>query len=747
MALNRRIPRQLIRHKARYLGLVLLIALGSILLITMNLAADTLQFSMDQLLSEGRVDDARVWLLSEPTDLESFGRHYGIDIEKRTSLDLSWQDQVTLRIFDRGERVDRPVVVEGQDIRLDNEILINPAFASAQGLTLGDSLILAGNVFRICGFYSQPDYIYPTRHESDFMTDPTQFGIAMISRRAMENLLESIDLEEITVDRSFGFRQASGQADIRSILEDRYKILRWQDRKDNARISMIRAEITGIKQMTSTMPVAIFLINCALLASILWRMIRQEFPFIGTLRALGLSRGEILRHYLVLPLVLSVSGSLLGTMGGLTLARPLLVYYATFFNLPIREPRIDLPLLLASVFLPIGLLLLTAAFVILRAVRLPPQALIRGYKRRPKAMKFEKLLHFRRVRFETKFRIRQSVRSSGKLFAAVIGVGFASMLLMMGFMSQDSYNSMLDLGFSGTYRYTYNYVFKMPQRDNPYGGEPYQVTAVQEMSRREPLVVYGLSEEGQLLQLLDPEGQRIVLRQAVASRVLADQLGLVPGQTLAVKDETAGKVHYLKIGAIAEVYTMSAVFLPIETYNSLFDRPEDSFQGIFSETTLEIDADDLIRVENMDDVMAAFDTYAGLMLISLLTMGLMSGLIALLILYILIALLIEENSRSIALLKILGYDGGEIRRLLLRTFDLPVALGYALGLPLLFAFYGKMVEQSFSEINMTMPIIISPKFIAIGFFLLYATYLVTRTLSGRKIFKVSMADALKTMQE
>jgi len=57
------------------------------------------------------------------------------------------------------------------------------------------------------------------------------------------------------------------------------------------------------------------------------------------------------------------------------------------------------------------------------------------------------------------------------------------------------------------------------------------------------------------------------------------------------------------------------------------------------------------------------------------------------------------------------------------------------------------MEQSFQEINMTMPLHLSPAYIAIGFAILYLTYLLTRNLSGRKILHIAMSDVLKSMQE
>lgn len=747
MTLDRRIPRIFRKHKARYLSLILLVAFGSLALITLNLLTETLQHSFDRLGREGLVDDARVWLQSEPEDLVSLERTHDVEIEHRVNFDIEYSDDVTLRVFDHSDRVDMPVILAGRDLNADDEILLNPAFATEKSLSIGESMTMSGKSWTICGFFSLPDYIYPTKQETDLMTDPRHFGIAIITKNAMQTILSSNAGQSLVVEGSYAIRYLKDQGNIKSVLAEQYGLARWLDRNDNARINMVKGEIGSIREMTASLPVAVFLINCALLAVILWRMIRTEFPHIGTMRALGLSRSEILRHYMVLPLAVSIIGAFVGTTGGLLLMRPILRYYVTFFNLPLDRTEIDPLLMLGSILIPILLLLSTAGFVILKALRLTPLNLMRGYSRKPKAMILEKHIQFHRARFETKFRIRQMVRSIGKQFIAMIGVAFCTMLLLLGFMVQDSYTFLMDEGIRQTFQYSQNYVFKTLQTANPYGGEPYQMLSAKDSVHMEALIVQGLSENGQLLRLLDQDGHPINREAIAISRVLADKLHLEVGDTISLTNTLDSKTYALKIEAIAEVYILNGVYLPLDDFNRLFNLPAGSFTGIYSASELPIPSKDLYMTEKMDEVLTSFEVYSGMLKMVMLGMGLVSSLIALLIQYILIALLIEDNARSIALLKILGYEPKEIRRLILRTFDIPVLIGFLLGIPLLYRFYGQMINSAFQEIDMTMPLRLSPLYVSAGFALLYVTYMVTRHLSSRKIFRIAMADELKTMQE
>lgn len=745
MKLNRRIPRIARKHKARYLSLILLVILGSLALITLNLLAETLQHSFDRLGQEGLVDDARAWLKSEPENLESLEQAF--DIERRITFDYAINEDVTLRVFDHSDRIDLPVIIKGYDLQEDDEILLNPAFAKDKSLKIGESLTMLGKRWRISGFFSLPDYVYPTKQETDLMTDPRHFGIAIITKNAMQSMLETNEGKGLSVESSYAIRYLEGKGNIKEELAQKYGLSRWLERNDNARINMVKGEVRGIREMTTSLPLAIYVINCALLAVILWRMIRTEFPFIGTLRALGLSRAEILRHYLVIPLAVAVIGGLVGALGGVVLTQPILQYYATFFNLPLYQIEIEPILMIGSIMTPIILLLSTASIVILRALRLTPLNLIRGYSRKPKAMRLEKHIQFHKARFETKFRVRQMVRSLGKQAVAVIGVAFATMLLLLGFMVQDSYTFLLDTGIRQTFQYSQNYVFRSLQIENPYGGETYQTLTAKDSLKNEAVIIQGLSDKGKLIRLIDENKEAIDLEKIAISRVLADKLKLSVGDSISLTNTLDNKRYSLKIGAIAEVYIMNSIYLPLDDFNQLFGFPKDSFIGIYSASELPIPPKDLYLNEKMDEVLTSYEVYSGMLKMVMLGLGFVSSLMALLIQYILIALLIEDNARSIALLKILGYEQKEIRKLILSTFDIPVVVGFVLGIPLLFSFYGQMINSSFQEIDMTMPLRLSPAYIAFGFVVLYSTYMVTRYLSSRKIFRISMVSELKKMQE
>jgi putative ABC transport system permease protein len=243
----------------------------------------------------------------------------------------------------------------------------------------------------------------------------------------------------------------------------------------------------------------------------------MEFIQIGTLYAIGYKRKEILLHYLNFPLIISLVGSILGTFVSFLLARPVLNFETYYYNLPILEYYKGEKYMIFSIILPVLILVTGAALVIWRALKLTPLKLMRGYKENRKAGWLEKKLRLNRMRFTSKFKIREITRSIPRMLILIIGVAAASLLLLLGFTIQNTFNYIVDEGFKNTYKYNYNYTFAIPQFENKYSGDIYNAAPFKETGSDEDFVVYGISGSKRMVDLKDNKGQQLDYNKNIRS--------------------------------------------------------------------------------------------------------------------------------------------------------------------------------------------------------------------------------------
>jgi putative ABC transport system permease protein len=121
-------------------------------------------------------------------NLDSLQDTTGATIEAFGSFDWDVADQVTLRVFSDNDAVNLPAVIGGR-LPQSHEILLDPAFAETNGYEIGSVITISGTEFTISGTMSLPNYIYPLESESDLMSNPSHFGIAVISKEDYAELV------------------------------------------------------------------------------------------------------------------------------------------------------------------------------------------------------------------------------------------------------------------------------------------------------------------------------------------------------------------------------------------------------------------------------------------------------------------------------------------------------------------------------------------------------------------------------
>ena len=120
--------------------------------------------------------------------------------------------------------------------------------------------------------------------------------------------------------------------------------------------------------------------------------------------------------------------------------------------------------------------------------------------------------------------------------------------------------------------------------------------------------------------------------------------------------------------------------------------------------------------------------------------------LAAMLIYLLTKVILEKNANSISMVKILGYENGEIASLYLMSTTFVVILSVIVGMFLATAFMSviwKAVMISFNGwISISIPMIVYPQL----FLLMMAGYFAVALLQFRKIKKIPMEDALKNIE-
>jgi putative ABC transport system permease protein len=747
MALNKRIIRIFKENKLRYLSILLLIILGSYTFIvaaglSQNLAKLVTSFTEEHIQEDLSFSTNKV--ISDSAKLE---KEADIIIEEYLSFDVDLSDSLTLRLLSETKKVNIPAVIEGQPLSGRGEILLDPSFAKANNYPLGSQIEVAGKTLTVVGFVSLPHYIYPLKNVNDILYSPNDFGVGVINREAFSDIDKATSFYSVRFNNRN--RSINRQAvELRQALrEEGFAVSDWINIMDNKRARMVWASITGMKTMSVPLPVAMFLISCLIVGIMFWRMIRRESMIIGTLYAQGYRRGELMRHYLALPLMLAFIGGMIGSLLALPSIEPMVLAMVSYYNVPVPGIEFNFLNVLIGILTPILFLSLSSYLVIRLELKRSPAELMRGDMQNSKVNVLERALKLDRFKFSTKFKLREQSRSISRLMFLFLGVTSTSVLMLFGFTIMNSMNHAFKS--SDVYQFEYEYAFREMQfGEAPEGAEAFNAGKFYPENNEE-IVFYisGIESDSTLVILKDKKGNIIPNSQTNITKSLANRLDIKAGDNVTFINKENGKTYSFQIDAVADSYIEQFLYMPIAEFNQKMDLPENSYMGLFSTKNLDIPDEKLSGTKSMAELPEAMDEFMGQLISMVILMTIVSSIVALIILYLVTSLIIEENNNTISLFKIFGYRRREIRSLILNSSTLVIVFGFIIGIPIAVVSMGALYGYLGNIINLMLPTIISPLYVVISFVAIMLTYQLSKLLCAKSVEAVSMSEALKAGTE
>lgn len=747
MIVNKKIKRTMLESKSQYLGSLVLIILSCLLFTMFNLLSINMADLSSSFEQDYKQEDASFMTDKAINDIKALEARFNASIEETRSVDYPVSENKTLRIFSQNIKVNIPAIIEGEALS-SGDILIDPAYAKANKIKIGDSIKIYDKDFTIAGFMSLPNYIYPLRTESDIMNDPNHFGIAVMEKSDFYSLNRGNRFYAV---RFNGDRNnvADNISQLKtSIRNENVTILSWMNITDNPRVTFVTAKLEGIDQMSTSAPIAILFLTCILTGIVMWRMLKKESAIIGTLYALGYRKKEILKHYLLYPLTISLLGGILGTILGALTLRPMLNFMVSYFNMPVGSLNFSTSYIIISILLPIIFLMICSYFVINKSLKNSPVDLMRGGKEKSKVSFIERKVRLDRLKFHTKFMIREQLRSIPRSAFLLLGIIMATMMLLFGFVAKSSIDYLMKDSFNEAFQYNYHYVFNSVQQGKPEKGEAFsEIPFVMQSDSKVNFTVYGVSPDSRYISFKDTSGNVLKSDKIIITRPLADSLNVKPHDTLQVVNRLDSKEYSITVDSIAETYVGHYIYMPLDTLNDMLGFPSGSYIGLWSSEKLDIPENRLLASVTVDDMRKAFDTMTQPLQASMGTIAFMAFIIGLVIIYVVTSLIIEENRESISLMKVLGYRRKEVYSLILNSSSFIVVVGYILGVPLVLASLSAMYGSVTKGMNLSLPVTINYSYVLIGFVIIYLTYELSKLLSRRKVNRISMAEALKSGME
>lgn len=459
--------------------------------------------------------------------------------------------------------------------------------------------------------------------------------------------------------------------------EDAQNLMTFVKAGDNARIQAASGD-QELYRSVGTIAGAILLILISYVLSVfVVHSIDQESAVIGALYALGVKRKNLMAHYVTLPTVITFVSGLIGTLLGYSsLGVPIQMQDCyNYYSLPNLDVIYMPYLFIYGIVVPPVISIIVNSLVIRKRLSKPVLTMIRNEQKVGNG----KDIRLGNMSFMNLFKIRQMLRESRTGFTVVFGM-FVSLLLAMMSLEIYTYCANVNRDYVNDTKYEYMYTYKYPTEEVPEGGyEAYAKTLKKKIyGYNFDITVMGLTENNPFFDVnLSDSSSKVAISSSIAYKY-----GLDVGDTLTLKDDEADKIYAFEIASVAQYAPSFMVFMPYDKALELFDEPEDYFNVVFSDHALDVETGRLYATTTKTDVKKAAGIFSDIMQGMILTIGGVSVLIFIVVMYLMMKVMIDRSSFNIALIKIFGYRNKEVKKMYLDGNFYIITIGALISIPL-----------------------------------------------------------------
>lgn len=747
--LNRRLPRELKSEFGKYL-VIFLFFIMVISLVSGFLVADTsLHTAYLDAFDKYNIEDGNFAYAEEASDdaIAAIEKDGKVKVYANFYKEEDTDDfESTFRAFGERNDIDKVCLLDGDMPKADTDVAIDRLYAKNHDLEIGDKFGVAGKDLTISGIVALSDYSTLYQNASDMMFDNDKFGVGVMTDAGFAALREN----HLHYNYSWSYDTApEDDAEAKDMAEDLMPILaengmltNFLPEYLNQAIIFAGDDMGGDMSMILAFLYIVIVILAFVFSITISNNITKEANVIGTLRASGYSRGEMVRHYLIMPMLVLLVAAVVGNVLGYTWLEQIFAdQYLASYGLTTYEVLINPQAFVLTTVIPLILLFIINFVMLTVKMRISPLQFIRrdlSKRKKKKAFRLNTKIPIMR-----RFQMRVIFQNFPNHVMIFFGVFFANFILMFGMILQPMLvhyqNTITDNVLSA-----YQYILKTPAETETDGAEKFcfgSLDTLPEKRSSESVSLYGVKPDSDYVKL-HSSGKKVDI-----STAYAEKYGVEKGDTITLKDPYGSDKYKFEVGGIYDYPSTIAVFMEQDLFNQTFDYDSDYFNAYFSDQKIKDIDDALISTEITVDDLTKTSRQLIRSMGSMMNLFLVFGaLMFVLILYLLSKIIIEKNAQSISMVKILGYNNREINRIYLHSTTIVVILCILITIPISSLVMKEVVEVVFFEysgwITYYMPAVTYVEVAASG----VICYAIVAFLLNRKVKKIPMSDALKNVE-
>lgn len=665
----------------------------------------------------------------------------------------------TVRVYVKNEDINLACLMDGRFPQTADEIAIDRMHADNAGIKVGDAITVGGQRFNVVGLISYVSYYTLHEKSTDLVFDAIKFDVAMVTDDGFERLDGSInycyawsyiddpadEMEEKSLSDNF----------LKALLTQTVVagngLLDYMPAYTNPAIHFATDDMGRDKAMGGVLLDILIVIIAFIFAITISNTIAKEASVIGTLRASGYSRGELIIHYLSMPVIVTLFSAAVGNILGYTAFKNVVVsMYYNSYSLPAYNTVWNTEAFFKTTLIPTALMLAVNLLVIVKMMSHTPLQFLRHDLKKTKGKKAVPLPEWG---FMNRFRLRIVLQNMPNYAVLFVGILFIATMLAMAVGMPDTLSYYKDNAEDMMFA-KYQYILKSAGNDDGEDcfthnsdAEKFASTSLMKKGGAldEEVSVYGIADGSRYVDIAGLN--ELVDGKVYISKPFAAKYKLSVGNEVLLDERFESKSYRFEVAGIYEKSQSIAVFMPIDNYRLTFDLAENEYSGYLSDTEIsDISEDNIAAVITKRDITKMCDQLDLSLGSYMEYFQVLCILLSAALIYLLTKLIIEKNENAISMVKILGYENREIGELYLLSTTVVVVILDAFCTVLGTLAMTKIWEAMMAGFSGWFDFRIAPAgYVKIFVFILIG-YLLVAALDFGRIKRIPMDRALKNVE-
>lgn len=756
--LFRKLLRTIWHYKAQFISMIIMVILGVGVFVGFqgewkSIEQDTFSFYKStgfadyRLVSETGYSEEDMNKVASIEGVDKISRYVSVKTNETKENDVvavtvTTNFDVSSFIVTKGEEYDAKALdtiwmsdlyAEANDYHIDDEMTLKYGAISLTG--------------KIKGLIKSSEYLICTPGENQMMPDYKTYGYVYISPEMYKKALGGFELyPELHVISNLSKKEFSEAANEK--LGRTNLVL---TKNEVASYSEAQGEASEGKTMASILPVVFLGIAVLIMATTMQRLTINEKTQIGTLKALGFRDSKIVKHYTLFGLFIGLVGGVLGVGFGYFIAWFIFNpggSMGTYFDLP--SWAIHMPWWTFLVVISIvGFMTLISYISAKNMLKGTAADALKPYT--PKAMKrlkIEDSKGWRRMKFATKWNLRDLFRHKARSGMTLFGVFGCTVLLIASFLMMDSM-----VGFVNKFYYgSMNYESQISLKEDATNEKALEIASYYDADYSASTNV-SLNEEAIAMDIYDISHDYVRFLDTNMKFVTLADDGVYVGQRLM-------ESNHLKIGDTFTVsvfgnditYTLRLTGqLRTLTKGVVMSKKYADEKGIdykinqiFTNTKKDdvtAHGDYISTTKSRNDIIKSFDSFMEVMYLMIGALIVLSIILGIVVLYNLGTMSYFERYRELSTLKVVGFKDKKIGKLLITQNMWLTVAGFLLGFPTGIGITYVLMKALASEYEMML--IFGWMTFVIPVVLMFGVSFFVSWLVARKNRKINMVEALK----